>query len=150
MYNDNAWVMRVVEPFAVTLTYDYDDLGNQTRVVNSFGGTQVSVYDLEDRLTRRDYVGHGQQLRVDLTYDPLHRIDTISRYKDSGGLTLVAASDYDYDANGRITHILHTDSSYSTGLGNQILADSDWPTVTTTRQHHRQESDRVGIRVRDR
>jgi hypothetical protein len=78
--------------------------GNQTQVTDSFGGTQTSVYDIEDRLVTREYTGQSQELRVDFTYNAQGLVATEMRYDMlSGpvylaGTDLVAVTDTGYDA----------------------------------------------------
>jgi len=104
-YDHDGRVTNVQEPFGVTLSYAYDGNGNQTQVVDSFGGTQTSTYDLEYRLTSRTYTGQSQNLREDFTYNAQGLVATDKRYSDLGGTTLVAETDYGYDASGRTTSI---------------------------------------------
>src|SRR6266498_1180371 len=81
-------------------------------VIDSLGGTQTSVYDLESRLTSRTYNEQSQELRIDFDYDAMGRVATITRYSDED---LVAETDYLYDANGNATDI-HTYDAGSTTL----------------------------------
>lgn len=113
-YDGAGRLTQVSEPFGVTLQYAYDDEGHQTLRTDSLGGTVASVYDVENQLTRRDYQGHGLTLRVDYDFDALGRAETLNRYSDLGGLTLVADTAYQYDGVGNVTHILSRDGTTAT------------------------------------
>ncbi|HZZ79558.1 MAG TPA: RHS repeat-associated core domain-containing protein [Gemmataceae bacterium] len=110
-YDNDGQATQVAEPFGVTLHYAYDGIGNQTQVIDSFGGTQTSVYDLENRLTTREYSGQGEELRVDYTYSPMDEIETETRYSDLAGTALVGSTVYAYDGDEQTTSILSYDST---------------------------------------
>ena len=92
-YDDDGRLTNVQEPFGVSLQYAYDGIGNQTQVIDSFGGTQTSFYDLDNRLVTREYSGESQNLRIDFTYGADGQIATETRYSDLSGTSLVATTD---------------------------------------------------------
>ena len=91
-------------------SFSYDGTDNQTQVIDSFGGTQTSVYDVENRLTKREYAGQGQNLREDFTTIPGPDYYG-ERYSDLTATTLVASTTGLYDGAGNTTNIASYDGS---------------------------------------
>jgi RHS repeat-associated protein len=100
-------------PFGLTLTYAYDSVGNQTQVQDSKGGTTTSAYDAANRLTMREYNGTSQTtvLRFDQTWTADDQLQTVKRYSDLAGGTLVGVTTYSYDNADRVTNIHSQDGS---------------------------------------
>jgi RHS repeat-associated protein len=113
--------IEVDEPFGVGLTFGYDGAGNRTTVTDSQGGVVTSVFDLANRLTSRQLDGPSADARVDSAYTPLGAVDTLTRYADLAGTTLVGTTEYDYDAGGRVTGVTTKDDAgvtlLATGYG---------------------------------
>ena len=89
-------------------TYQYDALGRTTQITQTDGdpGSGESVSDK----------------RIDLTYTDRGQFDTITRYADLAGISLVAESAWTYDADGRLTSLNHS----STPGGSGDLAFYTW------------------------
>src|SRR5262249_53372008 len=88
----------VPEPFNLSLTFTYDAVGNRTLVQDSQNGVTTSVYDAANQVTSRQFGGSGQTpLRIDLTYNPVHQLDTETRYSDLAGTLRVGSTSYTYD-----------------------------------------------------
>src|SRR5579884_1117106 len=85
-----------------SISYSYNDDGDQTQVVDNTGTTGFS-YDNDNRLLTKT-LPNSQQLGV--TYDPVGNIAT---YSDSGG-----TATYSYDAANRVTQVKEPDSSLTT------------------------------------
>src|ERR1700727_2076186 len=111
LYQAQSALTNVQEPFSASLSYSYDGDGNQTQVVDSFGGTQTSVYDVQDRLVTREYTGESEQMRVDFTYTAQGLISTQTSYSNLAGTALVATTTDLYDANGNVTSIATYDAT---------------------------------------
>jgi YD repeat-containing protein len=98
--------------WGLTLTFTYDAVGNRTRVDDSLGGVETSVYDAANRLTSRQFGGTGQTpLREDFTYTARDQLATATRYSDLAGTQRVGESAYTYDPAGRLTNLQHHDGS---------------------------------------
>ena len=110
----------------VVLDYTYDAVGNVLSVTDSIApapgssptaaGLTGYVYDDLNRLTELTQTvasgataGSGIDKRVDFTYNELGQFDSISRFSDLTGLTIVATTDYVYDTLNRLTDLTHTD-----------------------------------------
>jgi len=102
-YDPAGRVTNVSEPFGVTLSFAYDDAGNRTQLIDSLGGTQMSVYDVDDRLLTLTYSGQSQSLSETLSYYPDGNVDTATLYSGAG---LVATENYGFGTNDQVTSIL--------------------------------------------
>ena len=105
---DNAGTPNVPN---VVLTYSYDDSGNVTSLTDDSGGTNTYQYDNLNRMIQLTQSGSGvTDKRVDLTYDPLNRFETITRFSDLAGTQTVVSSAYMYDSLDRLTSLTHSNS----------------------------------------
>jgi RHS repeat-associated protein len=138
-YDNAGQVLTQTDPFNLTLTYGYDHNGNVTSVQDSLGGQLTSVLDGDGRVTSRQFSGTGQTpLRIDLTYNNLDQIATITRYSDLGGTQKVGSSTYGYDGVGNVTSIVHSNGSggtlasysYTYDAANRLSSENDNGTVT--------------------
>ena len=107
----------------VKLTSQYDLAGNRTQVaaqVANSTGTLVNdylttyQYDVDNRVTRVQQVGQTggntvAQKRVDLVYNGIDELTTLTRYKSTAGGSSneVATSNFSYDSLGRLTVLEH-------------------------------------------
>lgn len=131
--------IEVDEPFGVGLTFGYDAAGNRTTVTDSQSGVVTSVFDLADRLTSRRLDGPSADARVDSTYTPLGAVDTLTRYADLAGTTLVGTTEYDYDAGGRVTGVTTKDdvgatllaTGYGYDLADRLTSRTEGGVTTT-------------------
>ncbi len=97
----------VSEPVGVDLTFGYDGDGNRTLEKDSLGGTVSSVYDTADELTTEIYTqSGGYGMKIVQEYDWQGRVTEQEDYNDpSGTPTLVASSEYGYNAEGSVTSL---------------------------------------------
>ena len=112
------------------MSFAYDLDGNQTQVIDSFGGTQTSVYDADHRLTSRSYVGQGQVLLVNFTYNPQGLVSSETRY-DSVSATstyLIATTATTYDLDGQVLSILSTNAASAASTSS--ATPTTWPTMS--------------------
>jgi YD repeat-containing protein len=96
----------------------YDANGNRLALSAAINGmpdfSNTYVYDTLNRQTGVQQTGAGGNAvapkRVDLTYDAVGQLATVTRYSDLSGTSsyLVAASGYTFDADGRLTNLNHT------------------------------------------
>ena len=121
---------------AYVFTYGYDSADRMTSLVGTAGGVgyidQLLGYDDAGRLTQiTDQAG---QRRVDFTYNALGQCLTLTRYSDTAGTTLVAASTYDYDQANRLQGLVHALGSLGTTTLTYAFAHdvADQITVLTT------------------
>lgn len=113
-YDAAGRVISVDEPFGVSLTMEYDEAGNRTRVTDSLGGEEVSTYNAANQLLSRLFTKTGLlALRVEETYDDSGRVTQERRYYGPAGssLDLIATTDYTYDAAGHVTALDHKNAS---------------------------------------
>ncbi|QDU23374.1 RHS repeat-associated core domain-containing protein [Urbifossiella limnaea] len=99
--------VTVDEPFGVSLEFGYDVAGNRTSVADDQGGAVTSTFDPLGRLTSRWLDGPGADARVDFAYGANGQLDTLTRYADLAGTTLVGTTEYGYDDLDRTTGITH-------------------------------------------
>ena len=79
----------------VVMTYRYDQNGNVTHAVDSFGGTTEFTYDALDRLASFTQSGTGvQPKRVDVEYDASSLTRTMRRFASLSGTLAVANTTY--------------------------------------------------------
>src|SRR6185295_17018166 len=103
-------VASVYEPFGQSLFWDYNTVGNRTQIRDNRGFYHDQIYDAIDRVTNVElYDLNLVWLGVDVTYDALDHIQTLSRWNEG-------VSTYYYDYNYRPTYIQHVDA-YSTLIG---------------------------------
>jgi len=101
--------------FGQTLTYSYDAEDHATRRDDSLGGVQTSTYNAVGLLTSRQFGGTGQtQVRVDFGYTNRYEQNSITRYSDLAGTTMLGTSVYSYDDAGHLTSIVNKDNSSAT------------------------------------
>ncbi len=128
--------------YGQVLTYSYDGNGNETQRTDSLGGTLTYVYDAANRLTSEQFSGTGATgtvVRVDFGYDVRNEQTTITWYSNLAGTAEVAASAYSYDAAGRLTGIVNTNSSsatlsyytYTYDTADRVTAQTHWSQVGT-------------------
>jgi RHS repeat-associated protein len=104
----------------VVMTYSYDAAGNVVfradTIAGQAAGTIFYTYDVLNHPIEELQTGSGvSDERVNLQYDTVGQLTTIARYSDLAGTQPVAATQYTYDNNGRLTGI--ADSH-----GNTVLA----------------------------
>lgn len=93
----------------VVIRYEYDVNGNVLSIADTAGGKTTYVYDVLNRTERLTQVGQGvAPKRVDFDYDAASQLASVTRYADSVGSSLVAASTYTYDAVSRLTQLVHS------------------------------------------
>lgn len=100
----------------VIVGYTYDDNSNVRTVVDTINGaagaTTLYNYDGLDRLNVLSQAGNNvSDKRVNFTYNPLGQYSAIDRYRDLAGTQLVIGTDYDYDAQNRLTRIDHKNAA---------------------------------------
>src|SRR5581483_11259100 len=110
-YDAAGRVKHVDEPVGVSLDFTYDQAGNRTRLVDSLGYEENSVYGADHELVRRTLhptsAGTGQgELRIDQVFLG-GRLTDQTRSSDIAGTSLVGTSHYDYDAAGRAKTLTH-------------------------------------------
>jgi RHS repeat-associated protein len=96
----------------VVQNYGYDAANRAVSTIDVVDGQQLGVerrvYDNADRLIQITQNGSGvADKRVDISYNNANQLDLITRYSDLAGTQLVAESDYDIDAAGRLSNLLH-------------------------------------------
>jgi RHS repeat-associated protein len=101
---------------AVTWSYTYDAAGNQLSrdelVGGQSGASNTYSFDHLDRMIRVQQSGPGvASKRVDLAYNQIGQLVTLSRYSDLPGTQLVAQSTYAYDAANRLSGLSHRQGS---------------------------------------
>ena len=96
----------------VTLSYTYDDRGNissvSDRIGSDAGATTTYTYDELERI--REIAQTGSTVadkRIDLDYDPIGQIESIRRYDDLTGMDLVVETRYEYDEFNRLDRLTH-------------------------------------------
>lgn len=121
--------------FSVTLDQAYDALNRRISLSAEIDETADLInqyeYDFLGRMTQVTQSGQSggnavAEKRVDFAYDPLdvYRYESITRYADLSGTKMVAATDYDYDANNRLVALTHSDSLSATLAGYTWAYDS--------------------------
>ena len=104
---------------------------NRTKVEDSLSGVTTSVYNAVDLLESRRFGGAGQTpLRIDFTYTARHELETIRRYSDLNGNTLVGSTTYVYDAVSNLTNLQHRNNG-GTLLGNYTFTCDAADRLTT-------------------
>jgi RHS repeat-associated protein len=131
LYDDLGRVLTVVHTPYTGVSFSpvtwnmYDAEGNRT----DFGLSLISgpddftnhyTFDSLGRVTSIEQSGNfAAEKRVDFTYDRAGRWDTITRYADLNATQFVAASDYTFDAAGRLRNLTYSQNS-------TVLADYHW------------------------
>lgn len=105
----------------VVLSQTYDANSNRTKITDTVNtilqGTETHSYDALNRLIQVSQTGTGVvKKRVDITYNPIHQIETLKRYADLTGTLLVATSTYSYDPLSRLTQLAHTQGATATSI----------------------------------
>jgi YD repeat-containing protein len=106
-------------PSTVTLDESYDSRNNRTQAAFKIGATNdfknTYQYDPLSRTTQIVQQGNGGNTvnakRVDFSYDAAGQWQKLSRYSDTAGTQLVAASGYTFDRLGRLTNLAHLRNS---------------------------------------
>jgi RHS repeat-associated protein len=111
--SDNAGTPGVPH---VVLTYGYDSARNLVGVADSINGQPDSVisytYDPAGDVTRIIQSGpNTPPLRVDLKYNKVDQVASITRYSDLAGTVLVAATSYSYDDADQLVSLTHRKAS---------------------------------------
>lgn len=106
---------------SVVLTQTYDANSNRLKLTDTLNtqlkGTESFTYDAINRLTQVTQTGTGAvNKRVNFTYNPIHQMETLKRYADLTGTSLVATSTYSYDPMSRLTQVAHTQGATTTNL----------------------------------
>ena len=128
----------------VVLSYDYDVNGNRASAGDNFG-TQVNTsYDQRDRITRK--IWDGSQIdsaRIDFSYDDCGcgRRTLIERFADIDALQSVGSTRYVYDNLGRLTNLVHANSTNNAVA--EYTYSYDAVHRTTAKTHHDQTFDYV-------
>ncbi len=138
-YDNLGRTNSIVENFtgltgSVGFTQLFDATGNHTQLASTIGDvadfTNDYTYDLlgrETSISQHSAGGHGvTQKRVDFSYYLDGQYKTVSRYANTAGTQLVAASSYTYDATGRLTGLVHKQ-------GATTLANYAWTYDATSR-----------------
>jgi RHS repeat-associated protein len=103
-YDSDNRMTSEQEPYGLSMTFQYDAAGNRTLVQDSLGGVTTSIYDLDNRLTSRQFGGSGQTpLRLDLTWNASSLIATQTRYSDLAGTHQISQTVYGYDLAGHVS-----------------------------------------------
>jgi RHS repeat-associated protein len=157
-YDDAGRATRVDEPFGLTMTFSYDAAGNRTVVEDSKGGLLTNTYNAVGELSRRQFTGNGGTLREDLNYTARGELESLWRYSDLAGSTVVGRTLNEYDPTGRLSNRKQTDgpgftiwegtytydladritakiengvtTSYSYDATDQLIKDGSAPTLT--------------------
>jgi RHS repeat-associated protein len=106
---------------AVILTQTYDATSNRVKLTDTINaqlkGTEAYTYDAINRLTQINQSGTGVvPKRVNMTYNPVYQLETLTRYSNTAGTQTVAVSSYAYDALNRLTQLAHTQGATATSL----------------------------------
>jgi RHS repeat-associated protein len=105
----------------IILTHQYDAAGNTIGTSDNFGVSITSSYDVRDLLVSRMWEGGGvDPARIDFGYDASGTRTSIDRYADLAATQQISRSEFDYDAKGRLTDVMHCDAL------DAILADYDY------------------------
>jgi len=134
--NVNGLLTSSQNKSGILTTYEYDDFGRRTGVIDPRTGTSITHYNAKEQV---DYIEDPVQNRTTYTYDPVtgrkvtetNAIGRVSRYayNDRGQVTYIwgdAAEPvkYVYDSYGRMSE-MHT---FRSGTGWEGIS---WPTGTT-------------------
>jgi len=104
-----------------SLTYAYDDVGNVVGVTESSGATTLTQYDALNRpISMQQSGGGATEKAVDMAFNQIGQYESLTRYSDLGRNSLVARTDYTYDAINRLTDLDHT------GATDAVLAFYDF------------------------
>jgi RHS repeat-associated protein len=103
----------------VTLDAAYDSRSNRTQAAFKIGATAdfKNTYQVDPlgRTTQIVQQGNGGNVvnakRADFSYDAVGQFQKLSRYSDTAGTQLVAASGYSFDRLGRLTNLAHLRNS---------------------------------------
>jgi RHS repeat-associated protein len=99
----------------VEYVYRYNKNGLRTSSTQKIGGQDSEIltyqYDGEDRLSTLIQTGNGVNTKVvDFVYNQIGQLSNLKRYADSQRTTLIANSNYNYDAQNRLRSIEHGNS----------------------------------------
>jgi RHS repeat-associated protein len=108
----------------VRLNYSYDAVNNLVSTVDTINGRVRGItaytYDALNRAIAITQTGTGvTNKRIDMAYDKASQMIGMTRYSDLAGTLLVAQSNYTYDHNGRLIHLIHHKGAIT-------LADYSW------------------------
>ncbi len=95
-------------PYGITRTFSYDEAGNRYLVTDNKGGTEVSTYDLANRLTSRTLSVGGQSSEVEFTYTKRGELETETR---SVGTDLAGTTKYVYNDDGQLRFLTHRNAA---------------------------------------
>ena len=104
---------KLVAPGSHTVSYEYDGVGNLSRIVDGAGGELRFERDAGDRPTRTIQQGLRDR-SVTFEFDGSHVLRRMNYFSDVDGTTLIGASEFDYDCPGcaeRPSAIRHFDAS---------------------------------------
>ena len=103
------------------LTYAYDVVGNLLSTTDNFGVTVTSSYDQWNLLASRTWTGSSiDPVRVEFTYDERGLRNSVTRYGDATGTSLIGSTMAGYDDRGRLIDLDHRDAV------DAVFADYDW------------------------
>lgn len=129
-YSTSGKVANVSDSSGRTVSYQYDSLGNKTKLIYPEGSTVTYSYDSANRLKS---IVNGGGKTYTFTYDSLGRRSKLS-------LPNGAYASYSYDNSGRLTGLSHKTSSGSTiasfaythdNVGNRLTKSLDTGTKYT-------------------
>jgi RHS repeat-associated protein len=105
----------------ILLSQTYDASSNRLKLSDTINaqlkGTEAYTYDAINRLTQINQSGTGVvPKRVNMTYNPVYQLETLTRYSNTAGTQTVAVSSYSYDALNRLTQLAHTQGATTTSL----------------------------------
>ncbi len=103
-YNTNGKVTSVTDSNSRVVSYQYNALGNKTKLVYPEGSTVTYSYDTANRLKS---IVNGGGKTYTFTYDTAGRRTKLS-------LPNGTSANYAYDSSGRLTSLTHKTSSNST------------------------------------
>ena len=119
-YDKQNRVVSAAEPFGVSLTFGYDNVGNRTSVADSFGGTESSTYNYDNQLATRTFSGASVSYHIELYYNGDGTLETLKAFGNGSPTPEVAQTDYTYYANGQIDTIVEKDSNGGGSVTNTV------------------------------
>jgi RHS repeat-associated protein len=120
-YNADNEVATQTDPLGNLMTYSYDANNNVTKLQDSLGGTTnvtTYVYDNANRETSVQFSGNSQNLRQDTAYTNADQVQSLTRFSNLAGTTVVGSASYTYDSSERVTNIHDYGTTTATNLTN--------------------------------